>query len=931
MTKPVDCALPGCSNTYKNVRSMRSHWNNKKTGHTNEHGPLTAAQVTTAKAQEAAAAAGGGMGGAGSPHVSVFFAPSASSSSSSSSSVNPARPLASSSFPEFEEFEDLDEAMSAHVAGNVPSGKQDVDELSSSSSSSSSVAARSNPATALLTSISENDFQGCRTTSDGLISIHDAIKYSRPGCNPHDVYKNLDVEKFLNQSEFRLVQEFRFSSRHNPIPVAPFNVVNRILMEVGGDFGDALKSAANEVHTRAMTDDIPSGKQDVDELSSSSSVVSLDRANNLLDRLFGTTKQLTERLKDCTTADGWIGINKAIAAFIPGCNINDAGEKFRNLGNSGKSPEFSILKEFIQKKSFGHKKTRVCRFSVLLRILAMLPGAQSNALRAIMAEITTRVMAGDVDLLHAIQQRRAEIPPELEQLLMGGLKRSRGAQDALQSQLIRSKKQKLSLQNEVGTLRIKMSLESINTGIEISGLKGMVSKLTRQAEMATQHARDQEANLALSKAEVEALTEEVNRAAADVLQMEDDIAGSQSQTRSSRAQAADELEEARARAAELSCNLEAAKEARDSADIQLTEANNRARTAETAVEQERQQKQAAVKAMQEAEQATQEAEQATQEAEQATQEAEQATQEAEQATQDADEQKLEAEQAKKVADEQKLEAEQAKNVADEQKLEAEKATLAAEQASEMAVKGWDQALEATQLAVSGKNEAVNEKNLAVQKVEEEKKKVDDLLMAMGGQKGQIERLNSSLTTLKAQLAVVVHRLCQVDSSGKSSSFPLRFPCVQGLNTSVAGIDDERVRELIGNTWRNVGRVIVDAAKLLHYSSTALRETTAAIMDVSGCQDIQVNRYLDLLRPNNNVTQKSCMQGIFKVRHPGHKYSTNTDLYLLLPYLHNVNDFLSGNDCTKHMVLAQVQDLEGVCRPHRVTQQAQAQITDYFMH
>jgi len=624
-------------------------------------------------------------------------------------------------------------------------------------------------------------------------------------------------------------------------------------------------------------------------------------------------------------------------------------------------------------KSLGHKKTRACRFSVLLRILTMLPGTQSSALTAIMAEITTRVMAGDVDLLHAIQQRRAEIPPELEQLLMGGLKRSRGAQDALQSQLIRSKKQKLSLQNEVGTLRIKMSLESINTGIEISGLKGMVSKLTRQAEMATQHARDQEANLALSKAEVEALTEEVNRAAADVLQMEDDIAGSQSQTRSSRAQAADELEEARARAAELSCNLEAAKEARDSADIQLTEANNRARTAdiqlteannrartaETAVEQERQQKQAAVKAMQEAEQATQEAEQATQEAEQATQEAEQATQEAEQATQEAeqatqeaeqatqdadeqkleaeqakkvaDEQKLEAEQAKKVADEQKLEAEQAKNVADEQKLEAEKATLAAEQASEMAVKGWDQALEATQLAVSGKNEAVNEKNLAVQKVEEEKKKVDDLLMAMGGQKGQIERLNSSLTTLKAQLAVVVHRLCQVDSSGKSNSFPLRFPCVQGLNTSVAGIDDERVRELIGNTWRNVGRVIVDAAKLLHYSSTALRETTAAIMDVSGCQDIQVNRYLDLLRPNNNVTQKSCMQGIFKVRHPGHKYSTNTDLYLLLPYLHNVNDFLSGNDCTKHMVLAQVQDLEGVCRPHRVTQQAQAQITDYFMH
>jgi len=88
---------------------------------------------------------------------------------------------------------------------------------------------------------------------------------------------------------------------------------------------------------------------------------------------------------------GWI--NKAIAAFT-GCNINDAGQKFLRLANSVKNTEFSILNEFIQMKSFGHKKTRACRFSVLIRILAMLPGAQSNALRAIMAEITTRVMAG---------------------------------------------------------------------------------------------------------------------------------------------------------------------------------------------------------------------------------------------------------------------------------------------------------------------------------------------------------------------------------------------------------------------------------------------------------------------------------------------------------------------------------------------------------
>ena len=112
---------------------------------------------------------------------------------------------------------------------------------------------------------------------------------------------------------------------------------------------------------------------------------------------------------------GWIGINKAIAAFT-GCNINDAGEKFRNLENSRKSREFSILKEFIQYKSIGRQKTRACRFSVLLRILAMLPGTQSSALTAIMAEITTRVMAGLVST--------RPLPPSLGVILMMPVKNS---------------------------------------------------------------------------------------------------------------------------------------------------------------------------------------------------------------------------------------------------------------------------------------------------------------------------------------------------------------------------------------------------------------------------------------------------------------------------------------------------------------------------
>jgi len=57
---------------------------------------------------------------------------------------------------------------------------------------------------------------------------------------------------------------------------------------------------------------------------------------------------------------------------LEGIYSNVAGEKFRRLEKSSKMRDFSILKEFIQKKSIGRQKTRACRFSVLLRILAML-------------------------------------------------------------------------------------------------------------------------------------------------------------------------------------------------------------------------------------------------------------------------------------------------------------------------------------------------------------------------------------------------------------------------------------------------------------------------------------------------------------------------------------------------------------------------------
>jgi hypothetical protein len=125
-----------------------------------------------------------------------------------------------------------------------------------------------NPVAALVAMPS--DFFG-RVTPDGLISIYDAIQYSRPNCNPRDVFRHLDLEKFLSRRSIDAISKFSFRDAlgrvrwtrdsngervMETVPVAPFNVVKRILMEVGGEFGNALKSAANEVHTRVLAGDV---------------------------------------------------------------------------------------------------------------------------------------------------------------------------------------------------------------------------------------------------------------------------------------------------------------------------------------------------------------------------------------------------------------------------------------------------------------------------------------------------------------------------------------------------------------------------------------------------------------------------------------------------------------------------------------------------
>ena len=248
---------------------------------------------------------------------------------------------------------------------------------------------------------------------------------------------------------------------------------------------------------------------------------------------------------------------------------------------------------------------------------------------------------------------------------------------------------------------------------------------------------------------------------------------------------------------------------------------------------------------------------------------------------------------------------------------------AAQRSQRDADRRMDDAVEARRHAEEDKGKAEEAKNQAlVEKKNAEKRWVKE--------KNRLKRKNQQL---ESSYKTVVMRLCQVDSNGESNSFPVRFPCIKGFRTDMTGRDDPRVRELINTTWSNVGRVIADAAKELHYNKAGLRAETAIIMGVVGTRNVSVNAYLNRLQIGNHKTQKTQMQGIFKVIHniQGRRASTGTAISLHLPYWQRVNQFLSARDRTRHLLLTQVPDIEGAGYMQRGIRHTETVITDYFLH
>ena len=130
------------------------------------------------------------------------------------------------------------------------------------------------------------------------------------------------------------------------------------------------------------------------------------------------------------TPDRELSVYDAIAKFL-GVELNYARPvlaKFRS-SNPG------LLLRNYKFPGERQRETPVAPVHVIHRILCLLPGRRSDALRAAASETHTRAVAGDLDLELAIRQRRAQISPEFEQLLMQGIQRSKDANADMQRRI----------------------------------------------------------------------------------------------------------------------------------------------------------------------------------------------------------------------------------------------------------------------------------------------------------------------------------------------------------------------------------------------------------------------------------------------------------------------------------------------------------------
>jgi hypothetical protein len=178
----------------------------------------------------------------------------------------------------------------------------------------------------------------------------------------------------------------------------------------------------------------PGDMGDVDQdLSAAHDRNDRDMAESTNPVLRNPLMQLTaEYFQNCRiTPDGSISVLDAIMYFRE-CSKDYAKRLWQEQSSSTKLCTTGILVEFHQFPGARQRKTPIAAFNVILRILALIPGPQGDALRKAQAELAARSISGDHDLQAALPVRREELGVDGQELAMTGISSSTDAQQKRQ-------------------------------------------------------------------------------------------------------------------------------------------------------------------------------------------------------------------------------------------------------------------------------------------------------------------------------------------------------------------------------------------------------------------------------------------------------------------------------------------------------------------
>ena len=157
--------------------------------------------------------------------------------------------------------------------------------------------------------------------------------------------------------------------------------------------------------------------------------------SSLGERMVGmsTIAELQEVFRNVRlTEEGEIEIVPVICG-IKGCSRDDAALILRRILDKNSSPNKNDRTRMHQFPGQRQRPTRVAKNMVVLNeILAYIPGDKGDEIRSRNAKLSARANAGDIDLRDAIENRRHELPSNMQAVLMHDLPSSQKALDAMQ-------------------------------------------------------------------------------------------------------------------------------------------------------------------------------------------------------------------------------------------------------------------------------------------------------------------------------------------------------------------------------------------------------------------------------------------------------------------------------------------------------------------